>query len=109
MCPYLSKSEDESSQAMSEAMKDAFEKQLDIYEQMKSVAYNYTNKRECSLQRVHLSPFRWSVVKKTFPDVVFVNSNLPEKRYRTCLCEEEISEIPEDSTDVFKTNRYVDR
>lgn len=35
MCAYLSKSEDESSQAMSEAMKDAFEKQSDIYEQMK--------------------------------------------------------------------------
>ena len=109
MCPYLSKSEDESSQAMSEAMKDAFEKQLDIYEQMKSVAYNYTNKRECSLQECvyHLLGGQW--LKKTFPDVVFVNSNLPEKRYKTCLCEEEISEIPEDSTDVFKTNRYIDR
>lgn len=61
MCPYLSKSEDESSQAMSEAMKDAFEKQLDIYEQMKSVAYNYTNKRECSLQECvyHLLGGQW--------------------------------------------------
>ena len=32
MCAYLSKSEDECSQAMSEAMKDAFEKKLKSYD-----------------------------------------------------------------------------
>ena len=36
-------------QAMSEAMKDAFEKQLDNCEQMKSVAHTYTNKQESSI------------------------------------------------------------
>ena len=44
VCAYLSKSEDECSQLMSEAMKDAFENQLDNCEQMKSFAYTYTNK-----------------------------------------------------------------
>ena len=112
MCAYLSKSEDECSQAMSEAMKDAFEKQLDNYEQMKSVAHAYTNKRECSIQECvyHLLSGQW--LRKTFPGVVFANSNVPEKRYRICLNEEEIAQLPEESTDVFKKNmidRYIDR
>ena len=50
ICAYLSKSGDECTQAMSQAVKDAFEKDLDNYEQMKSVAYAYTNKRECSVK-----------------------------------------------------------
>ena len=66
MCAYLWKSEDGCSHAMSEAMKDAFEKQLDNYEKMKSVAHTYLNKRECSIQ-VCLSLFRCSVVKKDIP------------------------------------------
>lgn len=39
---YLSKSEDEYSQAKSESMKEAFGKQLDNCEQMKNVAHTYT-------------------------------------------------------------------
>ena len=35
---------------MIQAVKDAFEKNLDNYEQMKSVAYACTNKTECSIQ-----------------------------------------------------------
>ena len=51
MCAYLSKLEDESTQAMSQAVEDAFEKNLDNYEQIKSVAYACTNEdREC---RIH--------------------------------------------------------
>ena len=55
-------------------------------------------------------PESW--LRKTFPGVIFANSNLPEDRYRICRNEEEIKEMPEDSTDVFKRNmldRYVDR
>ena len=50
MCVYLSKSEDQCTHAMSKAVKDVFEKNLDNYEQIKSVAYAYTNKIECSIQ-----------------------------------------------------------
>lgn len=45
MCLYLSKSEDELTQAMTQAVKVAFGKNLDNYEQMKSVAYVYASKR----------------------------------------------------------------
>ena len=54
--------------------------------------------------------FTWPVVKK---DISWhrKEKNQPEKRYKICLSEKEISELPEDSTDVFKrnvTNRYTD-
>ena len=112
MCAYLSKCEDECSQAMSQAVEDAFEQNLDNYQQMKSVASAYVNKRECSIQECvyHILAGQW--LRKTFPGVIFANSNLPEKRYRICRDEKDISELPEDSKDIFKRNmidRYIDR
>ena len=109
---YLSKSESECSVAMKQAVQDAFEKELDNYEQMKSVANAYINKRECSIQECvyHILPGQW--LRKTFPGVIFANSNVPEKRFRVCLNEDEIFELPEDSNKIFKRNvvdRYIDR
>ena len=40
-------------------------------------------------------------LRKTFPGVIFANSNLPENRFRICRSKEEIDELPEDSVDVF--------
>ena len=50
MCAYLSKSEDECSHAMQEAFKDAFSKNLENYNRIKSIAHAYTNNQECSVQ-----------------------------------------------------------
>ncbi|XP_066915086.1 uncharacterized protein [Clytia hemisphaerica] len=112
MCAYLSKSEDEVSHAMTQAVQDAFENGGDKYEQMKSVAHAYVSKREVSVQEaVYLSmPQLW--LRKLYPGVTFANTNVPEKRFRMCLSEDEISELPEDSTSIFKKNmldRYCDR
>ena len=43
---------------MKQAVRDAFEKELNNYEQMKSVANAYINKRECSIQEYvyHILP-----------------------------------------------------
>ena len=42
---------------MKQAVRDAFEKVLNNYEQMKSVASAYINKRECSIQEcVYILP-----------------------------------------------------
>ena len=46
------------------------------------------------------------------PKVVFINSNLPECRYRIFRKKEELDEPPDDSTDIFQRNmldRYTDR
>ena len=43
---------------------------------------------------------------------MFVNTNLPEERFHMFKSEEELSQLPEDSKDVFKRNildRYIDR
>ena len=50
MCAYFSKSEDECSVAMKQAVKDAFKKELNNYEPMELVANAYINKKECSIQ-----------------------------------------------------------
>ena len=97
----MSKSEDECPHAIQEAFKDAFSKNLDNYNQMKSIAHEYTNNRDCSVQECvyHFLPGQW--LRKTFPGVVFHNSNISENHSRICLKEEEISELPENSLDIL--------
>ena len=51
MCAYFSKSENECSVAMKQAVRDVFEKESNNYEQMKSVADTYINERECVVFR----------------------------------------------------------
>ena len=112
MCAYLSKSEDECSHLMKQATEDAFEKKLDNYNQMKLIAHSYINGKECSVQECvyHVLSGPW--LRKTFPGVVFTNRNVPEKRFGVCLREDEISDLPEDSKEIFKRNMidcYIDR
>ena len=49
---------------------------------------------------------------KTFPKVVFLNSNKPEKRYWVFRRKEDLHKLPLGSTDVIQHNildRYIDR
>ena len=104
MCAYFSKSEDEISEAMKQAAKEAHNNNSDHYQQVKAVARVYATKRECSIQEAVylLMPELW--LRKTFPGVFFANTNLPENRYRMCQSKKEIDELPEDSIDVYKRN-----
>ena len=43
-------------------------------------------------------------LRKVFPTVVNVNSNIPEKRINMMLSKRELSMLPEDSTDIYKRN-----
>ena len=79
---------------------------------MNTIAKHYATKKKCSVQEaVYLVvPELW--LRKTFPKVLFLNSNIPEKRYRIIRNKEEIDELPENSTDIFQRNmqdRYIDR
>ena len=97
---------------MSQAVKEAFEDKLDNYQQMKSVAQTHLNKRECSIQECVYQVLSGQWLRKTFSGVIFANSNIPEKRYRICREEKDISQLPEDSRDIFKRNMidsYIDR
>ena len=101
MCVYLTKSEDECSLAMTQAVIDAFATALDNHEQMRSAANAYLNKRKCSVQQCvyHALPGHW--LRRPFPGVIFANSNVPEKRFRIFLNENEIMNLSEDSKDIF--------
>ena len=110
MCSYFSKCETESSLAMKKAAEESND--LSYEDQMKKLAIAFLSNRQCSLQEAvyQLMPELW--LRKTFPSVMFANTNLPNKRFRVCKSEEELSELPENSTDIFKKNnldRYLDR
>ena len=58
----------------------------------------------------HILKGQW--LRKTFPGLIFPNSNVPEKRFRICLNQDELSELPADSKNTFKQDMvdlYVDR
>ena len=70
------------------------------------------SKRECSIQEAvyQVMPELW--LRKVFPGVLYVNSNIPEKRVRMMWSKKEIFELPERSRDIYKRNmvsRYLIR
>ena len=112
MCTYLSKSEDESFEAMKQATRKAHEVGKPVCERMKSIARAYRTHQEMSVREAVTIAFCELWLRKTSPCVAFANSNLPEKRYRICRSKQEIVNMPANSKDLFKRNmldRYVDR
>ena len=71
---------------------------------MKLIAQVYSSKRECSVQKAvyHIMPELW--LRKVFTAILSANTNLPENRYRVCVSEKEIKQLPESSTEIFKNN-----
>ena len=99
-----------------EISKEDYEPALSIsednYQQMKSAVQPHVNKRECSIQECVYQVLSGQCLRKTFPSVIFANSNIPEKRYWICREEKDISQLPENSRDIFKKNmidRYIDQ
>ena len=64
---------------MSQATREKLEHNIDNYQQMKSVANTYVDKRECSIQECACHILVGQCLCKTFPRVIFANSNLPEE------------------------------
>ena len=112
LCSYMSKHEDSISQSMNEAARTARESNYSKYEQMRIIARAYITQRECSVQEsVYLTlPELW--LRKTFPKVEFVNTNLPSKRVKMCLSKKKLEELDSDSHDIFQkknVDRYIER
>ena len=70
---------------------------------MKNIAKAFNTNRECSVQEaLYLTkPDLW--LRKCFPAIQFVNTNMPEDRYRIFKTQEEIEELEDDSTDLAST------
>ena len=64
ICVYLSKSEIDCWLAMKQVVRDAFEKELNNYENIKSVACVYINNRDCKYSGMCSPYFTKSVLKK---------------------------------------------
>ena len=112
VCSYFSKDETECSQGIMNAAKEAKTENLDVRESLKKVGAAFLSCREVSAQEcVYRSlPELW--LRKTFPVTVFVNTGLPQERLRIAKCQQELEELDDDSTDIFKSNiieRYSDR
>ena len=80
---------------MKQAAPVAFDTKLD---QLKA----YTSNRECSVQEVVYHILQELHLRRVFPGVQFVKTNLPEERSKILQTEEKLSSLPEDSTDIFK-------
>ena len=107
MCKYLSKAEDECSNVMKQALEESRDMGSSKYEEMVNIAHAYASKRECSVQEAvyHVMPELW--LRKTFPKIQFLNSNVPEDRFRMAKSKEELQDLPDDSTDIFKHNMLI--
>ena len=97
---------------MKQAAKEDLSASETEFETLKATAKAYSTKRECSVQEAvyHILPELW--LRKIFPKVIILNSNVPEKRYRIFKKKCQIDELPEDSTEIFQRNmldRYLDR
>ena len=93
---------------MKQAAKEALSKNKSHYEQMKAIAQAYTTKRECFIQKAVCLV----MLELSFPKVVFLNSNFPEKRHKIFKKKNETGELTDVSTDLFQRNmldRYLVR
>ena len=112
MCAYFSKAKNETFKAMKQAAKEAGMSGKTELGKMRTVAKAYSKKREYSVQEAVylLMPELW--LRKRFPRVIFLNSNVPEKCYRMFCSKEDLEGVPGDSTDISQRNmldRYLDR
>ena len=104
--------EDQCSQAMKQVAKEAYENKMHHHHTMKTIAKAYLNNRECSVQEAVYHVLPELKLRRIFPAVYFVNTNLPEERLQVLLSEEELRELPDDSPSIFKKlniDRYVER
>ena len=79
---------------------------------MKTIAKAYLSNWEYSVQEVVYHILPELKLRRIFPAVYFVNTNLPEERVRVLLSKKELSELPDDSSNIFKKSnfdRYVER
>ena len=80
MCQYFSKTENQCSQTMKQAGKEAFESNMHHHDTMKTIARAYLSNQKYLVQEVvyHILPelSLW----RTFPAAYFVNTNLPEEK-----------------------------
>ena len=91
MCVFMSRSEDNCSNAMKQALKTSTECKCRNYEQMRAVAHVYYSNRERSVQEAVYRCFY----------LIYVNTNILEKHFRVLRSQKELSKLLDDSDNIF--------
>ena len=112
VCSYFTKDETECSQAIMAAAKEAKEANLNIKDGLRKIGAAFLSTREVSSQECvyRCMPELW--LRKIFPKTVFVSTDFPDKRLRVAKNQQELDELEDDSTDIYKSNiieRYAIR
>ena len=112
MCQYLSKTEDQRSQTMKQAAKEAFENNIHHHDTVKTIANAYFSSRACSVQEAvhHILPEL--NLSKICIVVYFVGTNLSEETVQVLHSEKELTELPYDSRNILtksNTDRHIER
>ena len=106
VCSYFTKDETECSQAIMNAAKEARADNMNVAEGLRKIHVGaaFLSTREVSSQECiyRCMPELW--LRKIFPATVFVNTDLPEKRIHVTKSQQELEDLDDDSTDVFKSN-----
>ena len=109
---YFTKDETECSQAIINAAKEAKQANLNVRDGLRKIGAAFLSTREVSAQECvyRCMPELW--LRKIFPKTVFISTDFPENRVRFAKRQEELDELDDDSTEIFKSNiiiRYSDR
>ena len=104
VCSYFTKDETECSQAIIDAAKEAKTNNLGIAEGLIKIGASFLSTQEVSSQECVYCcmPELW--LRKIFPGTVFVSTDLPEKRVCVTKSKQELDDLDDDSTDIFKSN-----
>ena len=81
-------------------------------ETIKTIAKVYLSNRECPVQKAVYHNLPELKLRKIFLAICFVNVNAPEERIQVLVSEKELSELPDDSSNIFKKSNndyYLER
>lgn len=109
---YFSKSESELSESLKKAAREIINQNLNVQEAMKKIAYSLISTCQLYVQGVVYNVLLELWLWKYLPGVSFISTNLPQNKIGMIAPKEELKELSDDSTVVFKGNiidKYIDR
>ena len=84
-CQYFSETEDQCSQVIKPAAKEAFENNIHQHETMKTIAKAYLSNRKCSVEDADYHILPELKLRRTFTAIYFVNANPSEEKAQVLL------------------------
>ena len=107
VCSYFTKDETECSEAIKNAAKEAKQCNLGIRDGLRKIGATFLSTRKVSAQECvyRCLPELW--LRKIFPKTVFISTDFSENRVRFTKTQQELDELDDDSTDIFKSNIIV--